>query len=73
MSPLLSVIEHESIIGDEAACVDFRELRYTHDRTTARWPAAPWMLDRAFTKRMHCQCSFPLSTRGLVPSRNSAL
>ena len=20
------------------------------------------MLDRAFTKRMHCQCSFPLST-----------
>ena len=30
----------------------FRELRETHDRTTARWPAAPWMLARAFAKHV---------------------
>ena len=29
----------------------YRELRETHDRTTARWPTAPWMLARAFAKR----------------------
>ena len=33
----------------------YRELREAHDRTTARWPAAPWMLARAFAKRMRCQ------------------
>ena len=32
----------------------FRELREAHDRTTARWPAAPWMLARAFAKQMLC-------------------
>ena len=31
------------------ASVVFRELREAHDRTTARWPTAPWMLARAFT------------------------
>ena len=36
-------------------CV-YRELREAHDRTTARWPTAPWMLARASTKRMRCQC-----------------
>ena len=37
----------------------FRELREAHDRTTARWPAAPWMLARAFAKRIkHCQVDF---------------
>ena len=30
----------------------FRELREAHDRTTARWPAAPWMLARAFAKHV---------------------
>ena len=36
----------------------YRELREAHDRTTARWPAAPWMLARASAKRMRCQCGF---------------
>ena len=30
----------------------FRELREAHNRTTARWPAAPWMLARAFAKHV---------------------
>ena len=30
----------------------YRELREAHDRTTARWPAAPWMLTRAFAKHV---------------------
>ena len=35
----------------------FRYLREAHDRTTARWPTAPWMLARASAKRIkHCQC-----------------
>ena len=36
----------------------YRELREAHDRTAARWPAAPWMLARAFAKRMLCQEGF---------------
>ena len=37
----------------------YRELREAHDRTTARWPAAPWMLARASAKRSkHCQEGF---------------
>ena len=35
--------------------VIFRELREAHDRTTARWPAAPWMLARAFAKHVKGQ------------------
>ena len=34
------------------ACGFYRELREAHDRTTARWPAAPWMLARAFAKHV---------------------
>ena len=30
----------------------FRNLREAHDRTTARWPTAPWMLARASAKRV---------------------
>ena len=37
------------------ARVVYRELREAHDRTTARWPAAPWMLARASAKRMRSQ------------------
>ena len=34
----------------------YRELREAHDRTTARWPAAPWMPARAFAKQIkRCQ------------------
>ena len=33
----------------------YRYLREAHDRTTARWPAAPWMLARASAKRILCQ------------------
>ena len=29
----------------------YRELREAHDRTTARWPTAPWMLARACTAK----------------------
>ena len=36
----------------------YRDLREAHDRTTARWPAAPWMLTRAFAKRVRCQEGF---------------
>ena len=39
-------------------CIFYRYLREAHDRTTARWPAAPWMLARASAKRMHSQCDF---------------
>ena len=39
--------------------VVFREQREAHDRTTARWPAAPWMLARAFAKHVKdCQRGF---------------
>ena len=41
----------------------FRELREAHDRTTARWPAAPWMLARAFAKHVKGQHVFRFSTR----------
>ena len=53
-------------------CV-FRELREAHDRTTARWPTAPWMLARAFAKRMcDARSVFNARTQSLGPSRNSA-
>ena len=42
----------------------YRELREAHDRTTARWPAAPWMLARASAKRMRCQGGSTRETLG---------
>ena len=62
--------------------VCFRELREAHDRTTARWPTAPWMLARASAKRMHCQVGFNTTntrrcvalfvTLGLRPRKSNA-
>ena len=42
----------------------YRELRETHDRTTARWPAAPWMLPRASAKRVRCQVGYREDAKG---------
>ena len=33
----------------------YRDLRETHDRTTARCSSSPWMPARASTKRVRCQ------------------
>ena len=48
----------------------YRELREAHDRTTARWPTAPWMQVRASTKRgclrRRTACVSTLETLGCV-------
>ena len=46
------VLRFELAAASEGARGFYRELRETHDRTTARWPSAPWMLARASAKRV---------------------
>ena len=63
----ISVLRQRAPANSKHCQCVYRELREAHDRTTARWPSAPWMLARASTKRMRCPCGLnTMNTRRCV-------